>query len=54
MRKIRVELLVDEDVLMGEADYTDSFPEAVSGELGWLRDSGMIVDHWEEIEEKCE
>lgn len=48
MRQIVVTLHVDEDILMAEADYTESFAAAVTGELGWLRDSGLFVDKWEE------
>lgn len=48
MRKIVVTLNVNEDILMAEADYTENFAEAISGELGWLRDSGMFVAGWEE------
>lgn len=50
MRKIKVLLSVDEEALMNQADYAHSFEDAVDGELGWIKDSGMYVEQWEETE----
>jgi len=46
--KIRVTLDVNEETIK-EVSGTDSLNDAVSGELGWLHDSGMFVENWEEI-----
>ena len=43
MKKIKVVLLVN------EVDYTDSFADAVSGELGWLKNSGTFVEELKEV-----
>lgn len=48
--KIKVTLNVNEDIVKSVAS-NDDLHEAVSGELGWLHDSGMFVENWEEIKE---
>ena len=48
--KIKVTLNVNEDIVKSVAS-NDDLHEVVSGELGWLHDSGMFVENWEEIKE---
>ncbi len=43
MKKVYVTLNIDEEVLLQESGQP-SLEDAVSQELGWLRDSGMILD----------
>ncbi len=49
MAKIKATLWVDEEAVK-EAAETDSLADAISGEFGWLHDSGMEVDDWEFID----
>lgn len=48
MRKITATFNVFEDDLMAESECA-SFEDAVRQELGWLHDSGMECESWEEI-----
>ncbi len=43
--KVIVVLDVDENTCKAVAE-TDNINDAVSGELGWLHDSGMTVERW--------
>lgn len=45
MRQITVTLNVFEDILFEESGC-DDINDAISQELGWLRDSGMCVKEW--------
>lgn len=49
--KIVVHLSFDKKTLLGEAGQ-ECLEDAITQELGWLRDSGMFVDGWEFVEEK--
>ena len=53
MAKICVIFEVDEDVLLNEVNGTgvETLSEAISQELGWVADSGIIVESWEFVEE---
>lgn len=49
MKRIVVTLEVNEEKLTQAAGKQSRFSDAVSGELGWLNDSGMYCVSWEEI-----
>lgn len=43
--KITVTLTIDEYTLLEESGQ-GNLQDAINQELGWLHDSGMLVDHW--------
>lgn len=45
MRQIAVILNVYEDIILEESGC-ETLGDAISQELGWLRDSGMCVKEW--------
>lgn len=51
MRQITVTLNVYEDLILEESGC-ETLGDAISQELGWLRDSGMCVKEWGYIDEK--
>ena len=46
MKKIHVTFLVDEKTLLKESGQT-SLEAAISQEMGWLHDSGILLDSWQ-------
>lgn len=46
MAKIKVIIEVYEDAIKAETGI-DDLPDAIRQELGWLHDSGMVVENWE-------
>lgn len=51
MRQITVTLNVFEDIILEES-CCETLGDAISQELGWLRDSGMVVEKWEYTDKK--
>lgn len=51
MAKISVVIDVLEDEIKAESGI-EELSDAIRQELGWLRDSGMIVESWEFISSK--
>lgn len=51
MRQITVTLIVYEDIILEESGC-ETLGDAISQELGWLRDSGMCVKNWEYADEE--
>lgn len=50
MKKIAVIFKVYEEALM-ESSECDTFAEAVSQEMGWLHDSGILCESWQEVQD---
>ena len=51
VKEILVRISVDEKAILGEAGQ-ECLEDAITQELGWLHDSGMVVDGWEFVDEK--
>ena len=49
MRKFFVEILVDEEQLL-EMSGVNNLHDALNGEFGWLRDSGIQMIDWMEVD----
>lgn len=48
--KIKAVIWVDEDTVKSVSEQ-DDLESAISMELGWIEQSGMSVEHWEEVRE---
>ena len=50
MRKIAVTFGVDDDAILGESGQ-ECLEDAITQELGWCHDSGMLVESWQFIDD---
>ena len=49
MKKVFVEVLVDEDRLLNQSDM-NNFHDAINSEFGWLEESGIHMTDWIKVD----